>query len=136
MVQLVRDEKILDLIDHHQKYRPSHCAITMMTFETDTPETCGIVELDSKRCGSGFSMKKSSNPPGNRANAAVYIIEPEIISGWKSEIHLISAPKFYLISWAEFSRCTMMGFIVTLAALKVCANQCRPGKRITMEKEK
>jgi mannose-1-phosphate guanylyltransferase len=71
--------KIIDLIDHHQKYRPAHCVITMMTFETDTPETCGIVELDSANVVKAFHEKKP-NPPGNRANAAVYIIEPEIIS--------------------------------------------------------
>ena len=75
--------KILDLIDQHQKYRPAHCTITMMTFETDTPETCGIVELDSADVVQAFH-EKQPNPPGNRANAAVYIIEPEIIS-WMEE---------------------------------------------------
>lgn len=77
--------KILDLIDHHRKYRPAYCAITMMTFETDTPETCGIVELDSTDVVQAFH-EKQPNPPGNRANAAVYIIEPEIIS-WMEELN-------------------------------------------------
>jgi len=74
---------ILHFIDHHRKYRPEHCAITMMTFETDTPESCGIVELDSDNVVQAFH-EKQPNPPGNRANAAVYIIDPEIIS-WMEE---------------------------------------------------
>ena len=75
--------KVSDLFEHHQKYRPANCAITMMTFETETPETCGIVELDSGDVVQAFH-EKHPNPPGNRANAAIYIIEPEIIS-WMEE---------------------------------------------------
>ena len=58
--------------------RPASAAMTMMTFETDVPETCGIVELDDAGLVRRFH-EKVPNPPGNRANAAVYIIEPEII---------------------------------------------------------
>lgn len=58
--------------------RPAGCAITMMTFDTDAPHTCGIVE---ERDGvvSAFH-EKVANPPGTRANAAVYIFEPEVIA--------------------------------------------------------
>ena len=35
-----------DFLNYHQKHRPKHCPITMMTFESLTPETCGIVETD------------------------------------------------------------------------------------------
>lgn len=58
--------------------RPEVAAITMMTFTTDMPRQCGILELD----GDGLVMamhEKSANPPGNLANAAVYMIEPEVI---------------------------------------------------------
>ncbi|MCP4138368.1 MAG: nucleotidyltransferase family protein [bacterium] len=55
--------------------RPSGTVITMMTFATPTPETCGIVELDKRGVVTAFH-EKVPNPPGNLANAAVYIIEP------------------------------------------------------------
>ncbi len=60
------------------RHRPPGAEITMMTFETDRPETCGIVETDRDGLVVGFH-EKSANPPGNRANAAVYIFEPSII---------------------------------------------------------
>ena len=34
-------------LDYHQYERPKHTSITMMTFESPTPETCGIVEIDN-----------------------------------------------------------------------------------------
>ena len=58
--------------------RPKNCAITMMTFETDLPETCGIVSPDSNGIVHEF-FEKQKNPPGNLANAAVYILEPEVL---------------------------------------------------------
>jgi mannose-1-phosphate guanylyltransferase len=63
-------------IDAH-RVRPSGVDITMMTFDTDAPETCGIVEQDGRGIIVGFH-EKSSTPPGCRANAAVYIFEPTI----------------------------------------------------------
>ena len=57
----------------HQHRTPS-CQATMMTFTTDTPSSCGIVELDSSGVMVGFH-EKIANPPGNRANAAVFILE-------------------------------------------------------------
>ena len=58
--------------------RPPGTAITMMTFITPTPQTCGIVELDDRGVVQAFH-EKVPNPPGDRANAAVYILEPEIV---------------------------------------------------------
>lgn len=52
--------------------------MTMMTFHTDAPQTCGIVELDDQGVVRAFHEKKP-NPPGNLANAAVYIISPAVI---------------------------------------------------------
>jgi mannose-1-phosphate guanylyltransferase len=57
--------------------RPEHCEITMMTFRTDTPESCGIVELDEHSVVRAFH-EKVKNPPGNLANGAVYILENSI----------------------------------------------------------
>jgi mannose-1-phosphate guanylyltransferase len=58
--------------------RPSAAAITMMTFETDAPQSCGIVELDAAGLVTHFH-EKVANPPGTRANGAVYIVEPEVV---------------------------------------------------------
>jgi mannose-1-phosphate guanylyltransferase len=69
--------RVADFIRAHAQ-RPRKAAITMMTFETDAPQTCGIVELDSAGLVQRFH-EKVAHPPGNRANAAVYIIEPKVV---------------------------------------------------------
>uniref|UniRef100_UPI0035B2223C nucleotidyltransferase family protein n=1 Tax=Hylemonella sp. TaxID=2066020 RepID=UPI0035B2223C len=58
--------------------RSPDIAITMMTFYTDQPSTCGIVELDADGVVQAFH-EKVENPPGNLANGAVYILAPEVI---------------------------------------------------------
>lgn len=63
--------------------RPSGCEITMMIFETDTPKSCGIVELDASGVVVGF-FEKVDNPPSNLANGAVYIFEPSVIEFMRS----------------------------------------------------
>lgn len=65
------------LLHQHLENRPNHCLITMMTFETDSPQTCGVVEVNDLNVVYAF-YEKQSNPPGNLANAAVYVIEPEV----------------------------------------------------------
>lgn len=57
--------------------RPPGCDMTMMTFETDDPKSCGIVEENPDGVVTAFH-EKVENPPGNHANAAVYIFEPAI----------------------------------------------------------
>ena len=68
----------VDFLNYHQKQRPEHCSITMMTFESPTPETCGIVETNHEGVVKVFH-EKSNNPPGNQANGAVYLLEPEVL---------------------------------------------------------
>jgi mannose-1-phosphate guanylyltransferase len=58
--------------------RPPAALMTMMTFDTDTPSTCGIVETDADGLVVRFH-EKVSHPPGRRANAAVYILESEVL---------------------------------------------------------
>ena len=66
-----------NLVDAHNQ-RPPDTLITMMTFVSDAPSTCGIVELDQTGRVTGFH-EKVANPPGNLANGAIYIFEPEVI---------------------------------------------------------
>jgi len=61
---------------HHD--RPPGVQITMMTFDTTTPESCGIVEEDARGVVVGLH-EKVPDPPGRRANAAVYIFEPSVV---------------------------------------------------------
>jgi mannose-1-phosphate guanylyltransferase len=57
--------------------RPRHVLATMALFRTDNPSSCGIVVMDEGRIIREFHEKKA-NPPGNLANAAAFIFEPEI----------------------------------------------------------
>jgi mannose-1-phosphate guanylyltransferase len=59
----------------HQS-RPKGTEMTMMTFCTDSPQTCGIVELDQNGAVRQF-YEKDPGAPGNLANGAVYLISPE-----------------------------------------------------------
>ena len=54
------------------------CLLTMLTFTTGTPNSCGIVELDDQQVVQGFH-EKVMNPPGNRANGALYAFEPPLL---------------------------------------------------------
>jgi mannose-1-phosphate guanylyltransferase len=55
--------------------RPPEC---LMTFRTDNPSSCGILELDERGVVIGFHEKVAS-PPGNLANGAVYILSAELL---------------------------------------------------------
>lgn len=67
-----------DFLDFHINKRPKNTEITMMTFRTMTPETCGIVDIDTEGVVINF-FEKIKNPPGNLANAAIYLLEPKVI---------------------------------------------------------
>jgi len=58
--------------------RPAGTELNMMVFGADDPRSCGIVELDEYDVVQAFHEKVSS-PPGNLANAAVYILEPSVV---------------------------------------------------------
>lgn len=62
------------LTAHHS--RPKNTELTMMIFETDSPQTCGIVELDRSGVLQAF-YEKVKKPPSNLANGAVYLISPK-----------------------------------------------------------
>ena len=64
--------------DRH-RLRPTGTVLTMMTFTTDAPHSSGIVVEDASGVVREFH-EKVANPPGNRANAAVYIFEPEVVA--------------------------------------------------------
>lgn len=71
-----------EFIDSH-KHRPKNTEITMMLFHTDSPSSCGIVELDEQNIVQKF-YEKVNNPPSNLANGAVYICEASVFEFLKS----------------------------------------------------
>jgi len=70
---------IFDLkkFENAHMHRPANCAITMLTFDTLSPETCGIVETDGFGVVQKFHEKVKS-PPSKHANGAVYLLENEV----------------------------------------------------------
>ena len=66
--------------------RPLECVMTMMTFRADTPSACGIVELNEKGVLVGFH-EKVSNPPGNLANGAVYILTAGLLDRMQNDLN-------------------------------------------------
>lgn len=92
-----------EFINHHVNKRSKGTLITMMTFTTQDPKECGVVELnDDVVIGFHEKVKK---PPSNVANAAVYILEPAIID-WIQEQKEIS----------DFSNHVLPNFIGKISA--------------------
>jgi mannose-1-phosphate guanylyltransferase len=71
------------LINAHTN-RQHGSLLTMMTFKTNNPESCGIVEINQYGIVENFH-EKIKNPPGNLANGAVYILSVEFLNILKSE---------------------------------------------------
>ena len=68
-----------DFINFHLLKRKPNTLMTMMTFRTDKPSLCGIVETNEDGVVINFH-EKIRNPPGNLANGSIYLIEPEIFN--------------------------------------------------------
>ena len=66
-----------DFLGAHQQ-RQSCCELTMLTFDTTTPSSCGIVEIDKKLVVHAFH-EKLIKPPGKRANGALYAFEQDFL---------------------------------------------------------
>ncbi|MGU9982502.1 nucleotidyltransferase family protein [Phreatobacter sp. HK31-P] len=70
------DLDVTSLMAAHAE-RPARVAMTMLAFRTDDPRSCGILDLDERHVVRAFH-EKVADPPGNLANAAVYVVEPEV----------------------------------------------------------
>jgi mannose-1-phosphate guanylyltransferase len=71
-------------VEAHQN-RPKGCLLTMMTFRTNNPSSCGVVELNHQGVVTNF-YEKVPNPPGNLANGAIYILSAELLGMIKKEL--------------------------------------------------
>ncbi len=65
-------------LEYHYKKRPDDSVMTMMTFRSDSPQSCGVVELDSRGVVTHLH-EKVQNPPSNLANGAVYLFETDVL---------------------------------------------------------
>lgn len=68
----------LSALVHRHNTRPDHCVMTMLSFRTDNPRSCGILELDDKNVVTAFH-EKVEMPPNNLANGAVYIFSSDVL---------------------------------------------------------
>jgi mannose-1-phosphate guanylyltransferase len=58
--------------------RPKNCELTMMSFRTNDPKSCGIIEVNNDNIVTNFYEKEESCH-GNLANGAVYILSKKLI---------------------------------------------------------
>ena len=63
--------------------RPKQTNITMMTFFSDQPKNCGIIEVDKENILTDF-REKPRFPTHNLANAAVYIMDKKVLDFCKN----------------------------------------------------
>ncbi len=69
----------IDAFVQAHRNRLPEALITMMTFTTSTPETCGIVVTDQRGLVTEF-YEKVAQPPSNHANAAVFMLDDTLIA--------------------------------------------------------
>ena len=101
----------------------------MMLFHTETPESCGIVELNINNIVTKFHEKQKNNF-GNLANAAIYILEPEVLEWiikrpWISDFTTEVIPYFIgkIATWTMKSDFRDIG---TIEALKKSQRDIKP----------
>ena len=71
------EESIGNFLQSHYK-RPQDCIMSMLTFKTHKPKESGIVVTNRDGVLMNFYEKKS-NPVGNTANGAIYLLSPEFL---------------------------------------------------------
>ena len=64
------------LLAHKSRHRD--CLMTMLTFSSSSPSSCGIVETDCHGVVTAFH-EKVSHPPSDQANGAIYLFDASFI---------------------------------------------------------
>ena len=72
------NDDLKDFLNAHFN-RPLNCDLTMLTFTTDNPASCGIVEKNDKNIVINF-YEKVSYSVGNVANGAIYLFDYSFIT--------------------------------------------------------
>lgn len=81
-------DNLRDFMKNHY-LRPKKCIITMLTFKTDNPSSCGIVKKDKEGKVIEFYEKSIKNN-GNCANGAIYAFDEEFVEFMKELSYEIS----------------------------------------------
>jgi mannose-1-phosphate guanylyltransferase len=86
---------IKQLISAHIN-RPSKCDLTMLAFRTQTPQTCGVLEVDDHKILNQM-YEKSLDDHGNLANAAFYVLSKKLIADLRDETDFSNQviPKYF-----------------------------------------
>ena len=86
---------IKQLISAHTN-RPSICDLTMLAFRTQTPHTCGILEVGEQNILKQM-YEKSYDDHGNLANAAFYILSKRLMAELDNETDFSNEviPKYF-----------------------------------------
>ena len=71
------EEGVKNFLKNYKKM-PKNCLMSMLTFRTKKPKTCGIVKTNKNNIVVKFQEKKKTNL-GNLANGAVYILSKKLI---------------------------------------------------------
>ena len=66
------------LVSAHRK-RPSECLMTMLTFVSENPQSCGIVKTNKEKVVTEF-FEKIENPPCQIANGAIFVFDKDLIN--------------------------------------------------------
>ena len=66
-----------------RRERPGGCLLTMLTFRTEKPRSCGIVATDELGVVRAFH-EKVGDPPGDCANGAVYAFDADFVAFLKT----------------------------------------------------
>ena len=113
---------LADLASFQQAHRdrPKECLMTMMTFRTNDPSSCGIVDLDERGVVIDFHEKNASSL-GDLANGAVYILSSELLK--KLEDDFFAAKDFSIEVLNHFK-----GFIYTYETSEIFLDIGTPEK--------
>jgi mannose-1-phosphate guanylyltransferase len=86
---------IKQLISAHTN-RPAKCDLTMLAFRTQTPQTCGVLEVDDQKILNQM-YEKSLDDHGNLANAAFYVLSKKLIADLRDETDFSNQviPKYF-----------------------------------------
>lgn len=68
--------------------RPPECLMTLISFRTEMPSSCGILECDHRGVVVGFHEKVNSSP-GNLANGAVYILSAKFLEMLRRDLSYV-----------------------------------------------
>ncbi len=71
------EDDLFSFLKSH-KSKPKGCLISMLTFHTDKPSTCGIVKVNNENIVEAFYEKKEADY-GNLANGAIYAFDQEFL---------------------------------------------------------